>query len=214
MKGVIFDLDGTLLNSNALVKKIYEELIKIYPSDVSFESLDLNFVFASGYPEVLEKLYRHVKPEYMKMIHQLHEKMRSSYLSLFKGVKTMLHDLKEEGYYIGLLTSELHQIAEEELKMLDALSFFDYIVGFDDVIKPKPHPEGLLKHLAYSNLSPKDLIYVGDQIRDAEAAKACDVFVILADWNLDKGSLMSVYFDQTVSKIDELIAMIHQRKNA
>jgi len=214
MKGVIFDLDGTLLNSNALVKKIYEELINIYPSDVSFESLDLNFVFASGYPEVLEKLYIHVKPEYMEMIHQLHEKMRSSYLSLFKGVKPMLQALKEDGYYVGLLTSELHQIAEEELHMLGALSYFDYIVGFDDVVKPKPHPEGLMKHLAYSNLSPVNLIYVGDQIRDAEAAKACNVFVVLADWMKDKSDVMSVYFDQTVTEIDDLLDIIQKRKNA
>jgi HAD superfamily hydrolase (TIGR01509 family) len=183
LKAIIFDMDGTLIDSDELVLKIYETLIKTYPPKHLFESLDLGDVFASSYPEVVRKLYDDVKVEHLNLIHHIHQTIKHRYLKVFPGVKVLLETLRQKGYKLGLLTSELRDIALDELKILGIDHFFDHIIAFDDVKKGKPDPEGLLDMMDYVKCQRHELVYIGDQRSDGLTAQQASVYSILMDWH-------------------------------
>ena len=186
LKSIIFDMDGTLIDSDELVLKIYETLIKTYPPKHLFESLDLGDVFASSYPEVLNMLYEEVKEEHLNLIHQTHQSLKHRYLKVFPGVKELLETLKQKGYNLGLLTSELRSIALDELNILGIDHYFDHIIAFDDVKMGKPDPEGLFHMMDYFKCQSHELVYIGDQRSDGLTARHALVYGILMDWHRDK----------------------------
>ena len=133
LKVILFDMDGTLVNSDQLVLHIYKKLTTEYQPLTPFESLDLGDVFASSYPDVLKKLYGHVNPDHLEEIYRIHLESKHHYLESFEGVEELLSTLKREGYRLGLVTSEMRDIAIDELKILNLDQYFDSIVAFDDV---------------------------------------------------------------------------------
>ncbi len=212
IKTVIFDMDGTLINSDALVEKIYRELVKKYPPIVTFDSLDLNRVMALSYVEVINILYGEVKKEYLDYIMHVHAKEKKGQLALFPNIKVMLESLKNEGYYLAVVTSELREIAVDEMQILEILPFFDEVIAFDDVTHPKPHPEGILRILANSHAKPYEAIMVGDQLSDTFAASKAHVMSIFMGWDENKLKTMAVHYDEVARDTNELINLIHSRQ--
>lgn len=212
IKTVIFDMDGTLMNSDALVEKIYRELVFKYPPMVSFDSLDLNQVMALSYVEVIKILYGDVKQEFLDYIMHVHAKEKKGKLSLFPDVNIMLESLKKQGYYLAVVTSELREIAIDEMKILDILDFFDEVVAFDDVTNPKPHPEGILRILADSQAKPYEAIMVGDQLSDAFAATKANVMSIFMGWDENKLKTMAIHYDEVAIDTNELMNIIQTRQ--
>lgn len=212
IKTVIFDMDGTLINSDALVEKIYRELTKKYPPKIAFDSLDLNRVMALSYIEVIKILYGEVNPIYLEYIMEVHAKEKQGQLSLFPGIIPMLEVLKKQGMYLAVVTSELREIALDEMQILGILHYFDEVVAFDDVTDPKPHPEGILRILAHSQVKPYEAIMVGDQLSDAFAAERAHVMSLLMGWEEQKISTMAEYYDHVALNVDELLSIIHSRQ--
>ena len=211
IKTVIFDMDGTLINSDALVEKIYRDLVTTYPPKVSFDSLDLNQVMALSYIEVMKILYQEVKQEYLDHIMMVHAREKKGQLTLFPYVEDMLSTLKDQGYYLGLVTSELREIALDELRILNILNYFDKVVAFDDVKHPKPHPEGILQILKKSQTSSYEAIMVGDQLSDAFAAKNAHVMSVFMGWDEQKLISMAKHYDDVASQAMDIVRLIEQR---
>ena len=209
IKVVLFDMDGTLINSDQLVIHIYEKLTKTYPPNIPFESLDLGDVFAASYPDVLQMLYGEFKQEHLDEIFRLHNEAKHRYLQSFEGVDELLKDLKHQGYRLGLVTSELRSIALDELHILHLDHYFDHIVAFDDVKNPKPDPEGLHDHLKFFHCKSDEAIYIGDQKSDGKAAENALIYSVLMDWNHAKSLEYKQCFDHIAHDVQELMSIIH-----
>ena len=89
---------------------------------------------------------------------------------LYPPVKDVLGRLKNRGYKLGIVTTKFHYRIEQILDKFDLAETFDLIVGAEDVKTEKPDPEGLLLSARYFNLSPEQILYVGDSLVDAKAA--------------------------------------------
>jgi HAD superfamily hydrolase (TIGR01509 family) len=212
IKTVIFDMDGTLINSDALVEKIYRELVKEYPPIISFDSLDLNQVMALSYIEVIKILYGDVKPIYLDYIMYVHAKEKKGQLAIFPEVIPMLKDLKNQGMYLAVVTSELREIAIDEMQILGILHYFNEVVAFDDVTHPKPHPEGILRILEHSHAQPYEAIMVGDQLSDAFAAEKAHVMSILMGWDENKVKSMAIHYDDVAMNTTQVLDIIKNRQ--
>lgn len=212
VKTIIFDMDGTLINSDALVEKIYRELVMKYPPIVAFDSLDLNRVMALSYVEVIKILYGEVKQEYLDYIMHVHSIEKKGQLSLFPKIKPMLENLKKQGFYMAVVTSELREIALDEMKILGILPYFDEVVAFDDVMHPKPHPEGILRILKHSHAKPYEAIMIGDQLSDAFAAANAKVMSIFMAWDEGKLKTMAHHYDEIAKDTHHLLKIISSRQ--
>jgi phosphoglycolate phosphatase-like HAD superfamily hydrolase len=102
----------------------------------------------------------------------------------FPGVMDMLRDLRAQRYLLGIVT-EKSRNSWDVMSMQSGLTSFDVVVTADDVEHHKPDPEGLLAALMALDVSPWQSIYIGDSLLDYEAAEAASVWFGAALWSKD-----------------------------
>ena len=169
IKAVLFDFDGTLINTNDLIFKSYEvafekvlnrkigmdEILKLYGKPL-YSSL-------AKYGEAGEWLYQ----IYREFNAANHDRMAKPFDGVYEGVQLIL----QKGYRIGIVTSKRLHMVKRGLEIIDLDDKFEVIVTPDDTEKTKPDPEPILYGCKKMNISPQDALYVGDSIFDMEAAK-------------------------------------------
>ena len=89
------------------------------------------------------------------------------------------------------------------LRVHDISSYFDLIVSANDVPRPKPHPDQLLRLLDFFKVSPRQMLYVGDSKVDESAAKAARV--PLAAYN--NSSLSADYHIRSLKEIEDILGL-------
>ena len=113
-------------------------------------------------------------------------------ISLFPGVKAVLHELHRGGLKLGIVTQKRralqidgHQVGlSMELQELGIAELFSVSIGFEDVTNYKPHPEAVLMAMERLGASPQETLVVGDSLADIEAARAAGCRSRLAAWGL------------------------------
>lgn len=213
IKLVIFDMDGTILNSDILVLSIYELLIAKYPPNIEFKSIDKNIWLQKSYLEGLKLLYDEVSEEHLAFIKKVHQEKYHFLIKLFPQVNEVFNSLKKMGIKIGLFTSELSSIAVEELTLVKVIEVFDYFIAFEDVDKPKPSGEGLLKILKEGSYHPDEVMYIGDQKGDANAAKEAGITSVLIARSPEKVQQIGSHFDYIIYEIEEILHLIKIKNN-
>ncbi len=86
-----------------------------------------------------------------------------------------LAELQARGIPLGIVTNRPREELQRTLTTLHLESFLSVTISRDDVSKPKPDPEGILKAVKLLGLPPGEVIYFGDSTGDMEAAKAAGV---------------------------------------
>ncbi len=172
MKLILFDLDGTLLQSTKIILDVFESIIKSY-FNVDLDDKTLTSFLGYTLWQTFEKytddqaLIDEIVVEYRKQTEALiHERLESypnalETINYYKG-----HNIK-----VGIVTSKINRVALSHLKLVGLDQAIDHIVGFDDCEVHKPNPEPLLKALKYFNVEAKDALYVGDHENDIIAAR-------------------------------------------
>lgn len=115
---------------------------------------------------------------------QHHPSVMVPLTQLLPGARPALEALHGAGRKIGLCSNKPRIFSQELLARLDVRSFFDVVIGPEDVRLPKPAPDMLLEALRRTNLSAGDVLYVGDMVVDIQTARAAGVTV----WIVPTGS--------------------------
>ncbi len=213
LKAVFFDMDGTLIDSDQLVETIYQKLTTQYPPDVPLSAIPRQDLFAKSYIEVIKMLYKRQDDRYLEKVMMLHQMNQDKFLKLFDGTLEMLQSLKRYPVYLFLVTSELKEIATEELKKLRIFDYFDDIITASDLIFQKPNPEGLLKLLKRYDLNPDQCLFIGDQTSDAMAGKQTGIQTAWMGWNHFNHDDIAHHFDLKFSHWSEVLNRIETDMN-
>ncbi|MGL5243975.1 MAG: HAD family hydrolase [Sarcina sp.] len=191
-KGIIFDLDGTMLNTEKmnivpLQKLIKEELGK----EVSYESL-LKYRAYAG-KKTLELLeFKDIKKSYAKWVKYVNEYEEGA--RLYDGFKVVIETLHENNILCGIASSKMKKQYEIDFLKTELQCYMTSVVLAEDTENHKPHPEPLLKVAEVLDVEPKDLLYVGDTIADFKASKAAGMSFALALWGaFDKNGIEADY---------------------
>lgn len=94
---------------------------------------------------------------------------------LFGDTLPTLAFLRDQGAKIGIVSSKNGYRIEEVFAVNGASELLDCIVGFSDVSRPKPDPEGLLRAAEILGTSTREILYIGDNTVDAAAAAAAGI---------------------------------------
>lgn len=89
---------------------------------------------------------------------------------LYEGTLPFLRELKGLGIKVGIVTTKYKRRITEIFAEYDGLEYLDLVVGADTVAREKPDPEGLCHAMKFFDVSPDDVIFIGDTDVDAEAA--------------------------------------------
>ncbi len=180
---VLFDLDGTLLDSIALILESYRHTLAAHQlpprSDADVLSglgTTLEDQFRRwGYDDRLEALVT----TYVEHNLRVHDALVRPY----EGVTEVARALDAAGVPLGLVTSKRRRGGREGLRALGLDGLFAVEIYGDEVTRPKPDPDPVLRALAGLGMpaSPR-VTFVGDAIHDLEAGRAAGVHTIAVTW--------------------------------
>ncbi len=184
---VIFDMDGTLVNSSLTIANAINHVRKhlglppMEPEEilkkVNDHTIDpaRTFYNARGFEPLHEKLFT----EYYTENH-------GKELVLYDGVKSLLDALKSEGKALGLATNAYRNSTMESLKHLDIHDHFDAVACYDDVPQGKPEPDMLYKVLDEVKVPKGRAVFIGDGPRDQLAAQKAGMDYMMVDWGFSE----------------------------
>ncbi|RFU63898.1 pyrophosphatase PpaX [Peribacillus glennii] len=180
---LLFDLDGTLINTNDLIIASFTATLNhYYPDKYSREDIlpfigpSLHDTFYSIDPERVDEMI----VRYREHNIQNHDAMVTQYEGVYETIKT-LHEL---GYKIGIVTTKKRDVVLKGLKLSGLDEFFEVIVSLDDVERAKPDPEPVYKALDLLGSSPAEAIMVGDNHHDILAGKNAGTLTAGVAWTV------------------------------
>ncbi len=184
---VIFDLDGTLIDSIDIYFTIVEkalERLKLPPVSrnkilAAAESEDFNWELIlpqealSRKDKIIDKAWG--------VINEIAPRMFEDQMELIQGADTIVENLSSNGLKIGLVTSSQKQYLEikmQPLKQAGVEELFEVIITTDDVLKRKPAPDPLITCAQQLDMRPGNCVYIGDTATDIKAGKAAGMRTI------------------------------------
>jgi HAD superfamily hydrolase (TIGR01549 family) len=212
IRAVVFDLDGTLVDTTGLILNTYMEAIRLLGgAEVTIDDVLANFNIGPT-PVVLERfLGRPISPEDLEVYFLTYEAAISR-IEPFPGVGSMLKQLHREGYQLGLFTSATRRAVSLILPKTGLNGHFGAIVAGDEVIHSKPAPEGLELVCKKLGVKAEEAAYVGDAEVDLACARSARALGIQAAWGSAAGILAGDHL--VTNQPDELIALIKNANNA
>mgnify|MGYP005773462543 CR=1 FL=1 len=179
-KTFIFDLDGTLIDTENAVLKTWQYTLNEYGYNASMEKIRV--VLGVTTEIGLQRLGVKADDNYGSNWQKNYEKFAKD-CDYFTGAKEMLMKLKSLGCILGAVSSRCKKEYEMYFNNFDFDILFDYVILEEDTIKHKPEPEPLLKFLEISNSNPKESIYIGDMPSDVQCANNAGITSAFVKWN-------------------------------
>lgn len=181
ISGVIFDLDGTLIDSLTAYTMAFNRTVdrhRLLPINLR-EMTDLLNQFIS-LDQMLERTYPHLSAEaragFMQEMRSEFISLAADYITLKPHAREVLGELKEQGIKIGIATGRMSDGSSKwrELRNLQIDTLIDAVVTAGET-KPKPDPASLVKCAFDLGLSLDECVFVGDSRADIIAARSAGV---------------------------------------
>lgn len=189
VKAFLFDLDGTLVDSEPLKGEALALAIKHFGGNVSQEAY--KNVMGQTWEEVTQHFFSKsgvsvALDVFDPVFRKYYEELLDSNLKEKEGLSTFLEFSKSMQVKVALVTSASTWMTEKILKKLSLSHFFDAIVTREDVSLHKPHPEAYLLALEKLNVSAPDAMIFEDSEAGALAARAAKCPFIFVQHNFNQ----------------------------
>ncbi|TMK61842.1 MAG: HAD family hydrolase [Actinobacteria bacterium] len=178
---VLFDLDGTVVDSGAIILASMRHAAK---EVLGVEPPDEQLMAAVGGPG-LEAQMRALAPdrvEELVTVYRAHNEPLHDELVCCDGIDDVLVRLKEEGRRLAIVTAKRRVTVELAFARVPLGHLFETVVGGDETERHKPNPEPLLLAAERMQVAPGECAYVGDSPFDIRAAKAAGMHAVAVTW--------------------------------
>lgn len=209
IKAVIFDMDGTLLDSEKIGLKAWQYVIDKYslPFDLSlpYRSIGLNynsmkdlFLGELGKDFPFETYWKHTKQRF-------NEIEAESGIPVKQGFDKLCDYLKANNIGMYVATSTYHDSAAKELEHSGILGYFDGIIGGDEITKGKPDPEIFIKSAEKTGFEKSECLIVEDSSNGLKAGIASGIRTVFIKDIVDVPTEIT---DKAFAKCDDLSGVI------
>lgn len=181
----LFDLDGTLLDSDQMIIESFHYLYKKYKPEgykidnkkiITFSGPPIRLTLKQEFPEYDQE-------DFLKIWRDVSIKNYPIYTKLFPGALEVLSALKEKGYNVAIVTNKHRAASKEAFDLFGISKLAIWSVTGDDVNEQKPSPEGIFIAMEHFNVLDKsDVLYIGDSLYDAKTAENAGVDFALVSW--------------------------------
>lgn len=171
--GVLFDLDGVLIDSETLYTRLWAGIDGLYPTGIeNFAAV----IKGTTLPEILTHFPVEVREDIVKRVHDYESTMQ---FIVFPGVMDFLHDLRQHEIPAAIVTSsdnvKMNLLFAQQPELKKAVNV---IITGSDVVNSKPDPEGYLKAAVALGCKPGDCYVFEDSLQGLEAGRRAGATVI------------------------------------
>ncbi len=180
---MLFDLDGTLIDSVDLILRSYRHTLRVHRGTVP---ADETWLQGLGTPLVVQfRKFTDDEDEIDAMVATYREYNLAHHddaVRAFPGVREAVEALEGRGIRLGVVTSKIRAGAYRGLRRCGFDGLFEVVVGADDVERPKPDPEPVRRALALLMAQADEAVFVGDSPHDLTAGRAAGVQTAAVSW--------------------------------
>lgn len=177
---VVFDIDGTLLNTEAAVHAALRDATERHglpeiPADIIRKYCGLpglTFLRTIRIPDA-EQVYA----DWCRAL-----EARAPLIRPFPGIEALLRALRDGGVHLGVVTSRTAEMARTDMEKLGLLGYFPQMITSSDTPLHKPDPAPLLLYLERTAAAREDCLYIGDTDIDRDCARGAGIQFLLAGW--------------------------------
>ncbi len=211
MRLAIFDVDGLLLDTEAVWLKAWNEV------GARHDILDLttkacNLSIGRNSQEVLRiarEIMGDIGPQILDEVHEVGSQMMADHIDLKPGAVDLLEFLKAKKIPCAVATSTARDLTMQRLDRTHLLSYFDRIVCGDEVALSKPNPDIYLKVLSYYPFDSREAIVFEDSIAGVEAAYRAHIPCVMVPDIVPPGEPEKERAFAIIDRLDQAIAIIN-----
>ncbi|MFD1416911.1 pyrophosphatase PpaX [Oceanobacillus jeddahense] len=181
IRTILFDLDGTLLNTNELIRASFEHTFDKFQMQFTPEEIKhlngppLNETFYQLNPEQSEQMITVYRE------HNMREHDR--YVEAFPYVYETIKQLYEQGIVLGIVSTKIKKTVMMGLDLTKLTDFFSVIITYDDVVHKKPDPEPVEKAIRLLEANPETTLMVGDNFHDIVSGQRAGTQTAAVSWS-------------------------------
>ena len=208
LRAILFDFDGTLADSYAAIAASVNHVRAAHGLPPLEEAVVRRHV-GRGLEYLLENTVPNVDVPRDSEIYRVHHPsvmLRGT--RLLPGAMDVLAAAKNAGLCLGVCSNKPRAFTKELLEFLDIGQYIDGAFGPEDVARPKPAPDMLIKALAWLRVAPGEALYVGDMVVDIETAVLAGVKVwVVATGSDDLATLEAAGPDRILKNLHEMMPL-------
>jgi phosphoglycolate phosphatase len=185
LRAVLFDLDGTLLDTapdmiGALNALRAEQALAALPFDTVRASVSHGStrLVQLGFPDADPARFAALQRRFL----EIYGARLAAQTRLFGGMDTVLAELSRRGLSLGVVTNKPARLTDALLEELGLRAQFACVVSGDTLSERKPHPMPMLHAAKLAGAAPETCIYVGDAERDVQSAHAAGMRALVASY--------------------------------
>ncbi|MGD0337855.1 MAG: HAD-IA family hydrolase [Bacteroidota bacterium] len=209
LRCVIFDVDGTLAQTNKLIFDTFNHIAQKYLHK-TFSEPEIIALFGPPEEVCIEKMLgKEIAAAACEDYYAYYAEQHASLAPLYPGVVEMLEHLKKRGMILAVFTGKGIRTTTITLELSGILKHFDMLVTGSDVVNHKPSSEGISKIMEKYDLSNEEVLMVGDSVADMKAAHSVGVKTAAVVWDsYMKPQVLALQPDLVFYSAEELLIWI------
>lgn len=209
IKAVIFDMDGTLIDSREIVLGAFKHVLEEYGQH--FDEVVISSYVGRLLDYTYQSLVPHQDAQALAELHRSWQRDNKHLLKGFDGLDDFLKQLKAQKLKLGIFTSAVRSRADLALDGLGIRDYFDAVVCGDEVTKPKPDKEGIITLARLLDVELRQIVMVGDAEHDILSGRHAGVVTIGVTHGFGtQQALKQAKADFIVANLKELLAQIEE----
>jgi pyrophosphatase PpaX len=206
---ILFDLDGTLVDSNELIIESFRETFKKYQPEKTYSRQELIDMIGPPLKETFKVVSEQesIISEMIDFYRKFYQDNEFQYITLYPNVIETLDALSDKGINLGIVTTKFKESAMPSIKHFGIDKYIKYYSFLGDVDEHKPSPKPLYHVLKNFNDIDK-VVMVGDNSSDILAGKNAKVLTCGLDWALNREKLINTKPDFWIKDYLELLNII------
>ena len=211
MDAIIFDLDGTLLDSKKTILRCLNTALEEF-GRTPFEDEELHSMIGMNLNQILARKNAD-DPIIANRYTQIQMDTFMDDMILYEGVPELLAALQESGYVLASATMRRGRIARELLAGLGLANYFDAVIGGDEALESKPSAAHVLAACESIEVKPDNAIMVGDSKYDILSAKAAGTMAVGVSWGMgSENELEDAGADHIIHEMSVLSELLLSKK--
>jgi pyrophosphatase PpaX len=204
----LFDFDGTLAYSEQAYRVAFLHSIErhtgVLPNDIEFRdywNVTPHEVLKRYGDELLEEMFASFEEHYYATHHR--------HLIAYEGVESLLSTLNEQGASVGIVSLKPRRAGDLELDFIGLRRLIGLAVWGDDVERPKPEPDGVLRAMTDLGADPRRTLVIGDSPADIMMGRAAGTRTAAAMWGgSSRERLLAAAPDIAVDAPGDLLSIV------